>query len=272
MGGISQAHAKDALNHILGVSSHTQPASLELRLYEVGHGTTALTEADLAGNELTVAGYAAQAITFAAAADAEATRGAISKSSNTPTFTASSGSQAFDAWAIYDNGGSLRYWGEAGDLAGVVDTGGYTFAAGEIAVMMKSGALSAYAQKKWLDHSLNVALWTMPSSHELALYSTGEATPVEADLAGNELAGSGYASEAISFSGATNSGAGGQSANVGAVEYATASGAWAEYDVWAVTDGINVLVYGPETSPVTVGSGRRLVLPSGAIVVTLGPD
>lgn len=106
-------------------------------------------------------------------------------------------------------------------------------------------AKSTYLSRKLLDHSLAVAAYAMPEAVYLALFTniTGLG---DGNLA-NEIAGGGYARQAVSFAAAVVDGAKGKSLSIAAVEFPVATTDWGHMVGWAVMDaatGGNVLHFG----------------------------
>lgn len=114
---------------------------------------------------------------------------------------------------------------------------------------------------KWL---LTTDAVTRPTAWHLALFT---AAPGEAG-GGTEVAGSGYARQAIAFSGAANPVTG----PAAQVTFTASGGSWGTITHWAVFDaatGGNMLVYGPLATARTVGNGESAVAAAGAFSVSL---
>lgn len=137
-------------------------------------------------------------------------------------------------------------------------------------------AMSNFLEKKVLDHILNVASYTAPTTLYVALF-TGTASTVKSNLeAGtisDEVANSGsYARTAVTFNAAT-SGAG-STTNDADVTFTAASGSWGTVTCVAIMDSGthgagNVLIYGELTTSKTITSGDVFKIPSGEITITL---
>lgn len=248
---ISIAHANQLLDHLLGNATYTA-GTLWLALYATANGDAPLTEADLVGAELTVAGYARQSLTFGAAQDAEEGRASVSLSASGVTYTASSGSQAPAAWAICTaaSGGAVLWYGEIGDFGALVDTGGYTIPAKSLAVAINAGGVTAYTAKKLLDLSLGVATYTQPAL-QLAIL----------DTSGTELAEPGYARRVPGFVTASSG-----IARASALNYNVATTAW-DCKFLSLSDGTNELA----RIDISVGlvAGEYLSITTGDVTVGL---
>ncbi len=90
--------------------------------------------------------------------------------------------------------------------------------------------VSNYLRKKLLEHSLGVAAYTMPATVYLAAYTTD---PTVADT-GSEVAGNGYARQAIQF----NAEGGGQCANTSLISFPKATANWGTITHYGIRDAL----------------------------------
>jgi len=272
MGGISQYLAQEALDHIVGGAVYTAPGTLYLALFNVGHGTTPLTEADLTGNEVTVAGYSRQTITFATATLLEP-EGAISRSDSAPTFTADPAlSESTDAWGLFDasSGGNLLFWGEIGQVNAIVDDTGFTIPSGDLGCRI-SGTVSNYAAAAFMDLVLTGTAFASPSTF-VALSDVAAFTLLESDAVANELSSPGYARVSVSFAAAVTDGVGARSDQNADADFPIAEDLWPSANAFLVFDAVssgNLLWFG-RMSPTSPLAGQQLRLPSGYLRLKLG--
>lgn len=272
MGGISQFLALEALDHIVGGAAYTAPGTLYLALFNVGHGATELTEADLSGNELTVAGYSRQTVTFGAATLLKP-EGALSKSDSAPTFTANAGlSEPTDAWGLYDasSGGNLLFWGEIGQVNAVVDDTGFTIPAGDLGCRI-SGRISDYAATSFLDLVLRGTAFASPSTF-VALSDVLAFELFQDDVIANELTSPGYGRVSVSFAVAVTDGVGARSDQNADADFPIAEDVWPSANAFAIFDASsagNLLWFG-RMSPTSPLAGQTLRLPSGYLRLKLG--
>lgn len=123
-------------------------------------------------------------------------------------------------------------------------------------------AMSDYLELEILDHILGSGAYTMPTVY-IGL-STGSFAD---DNSGTELAGSGYARKAISFSAASSSSA----STSATVTFPTATGSWGDVANWGLFDAStagNLLVHGAFAESKAIGNGDVLQIASGGLTVT----
>lgn len=124
-------------------------------------------------------------------------------------------------------------------------------------------SLTLYAQKKWLDHLLGLASWTMPTTAYLGLFTT---SPGETGSLAGEVSGGSYARVAITAKMAATVLGTGVAVNNATIGFATPSADWGTVAYWAVMDASssgNVLLYGTLQTAFVVSNGD--VAPSFAV-------
>lgn len=129
------------------------------------------------------------------------------------------------------------------------------------------GALSDYLENKLVDHTLRNVAYTPATTVYLALFtSSTNAAQLEANTITNELSGSGYARQLVTFNAATSGG----TSNSATVTFsnlpAVTLGFIAVMD--ASTAG-NILYYAQLGSPVTIAAGDGYQINSGGFTVQL---
>ncbi len=124
-------------------------------------------------------------------------------------------------------------------------------------------AASNYLENEFLDHALGTASWSAPSNVYFALFTTN---PTDAGT-GNEVSGSGYARQAVTFDPAS----GGTAPSDVQITFTASGGSWGTVNHWAVFDAVssgNMLFYGPLTTPRTIGDGESIVFNQGTITIS----
>jgi len=126
------------------------------------------------------------------------------------------------------------------------------------------GSLSNYAENKLLDHTLEVAAYTRPTTVYLALSTTDPD-----DSTGNvtEPVGNGYAREACAMSAAASRAI----SNSGTITFTQATGAWGTISHWALFDALsggNMLAHGSLSESEAVVSGNTPSFAAGEIEVS----
>jgi hypothetical protein len=114
--------------------------------------------------------------------------------------------------------------------------------------------LTQYAQKKLLDHTLNLASWTMPTVHA-ALFT---ASPGEAGSLANEVVGGSYGRIELTSKMSATTLATGIATNSSVVTFATPSGTWGLLTYLGICDAAsagNILMYTPLQYPFLIQSG-----------------
>jgi hypothetical protein len=127
-------------------------------------------------------------------------------------------------------------------------------------------ALSDFSEKLLLDWLMTNGAATRPTAWYVALYT---AAPSDAG-GGTEVAGNGYAREAVVFDAASSPA--GTTSNTGAVSFTAAGGAWGTITHLGIFDadtGGNLLWHGALTAPKTVGDGDTLEFAIGNIDLTI---
>ena len=127
-------------------------------------------------------------------------------------------------------------------------------------------ALSDYSEKLLLDWMMTNGAATRPTSWFVALFTA----PPSDSGGGTEVAGNGYARQAVTFAAAASPG--GTTNNTGAVSFTAAGGAWGTVTHVGIFDAVttgNMLWHGPLAAPRTVNDGDTLTFTIGAINLTL---
>jgi hypothetical protein len=129
------------------------------------------------------------------------------------------------------------------------------------------GAYSDYLENKLIDHTLRNVAYTPATTVYLALFtSSANASQLETNTITNEVTGSGYARQSVTFSAAASGG----TSNSATVTFsnlpATTLGFIAVMD--ASTAG-NVLYYAQLGSPVSIAAGDGYQINSGGFTVQL---
>lgn len=125
-------------------------------------------------------------------------------------------------------------------------------------------ALSNYLENKLLDHTLGVASYTMPATIYLALFTTD---PTDAG-SGNEVSGSGYARQAVTFAAAGS----GTTSNSTAETFTASGGAFGTVTHIALFDASsagNLLWHGALNVSRAIADGESIVFQIGDIDISL---
>lgn len=125
-------------------------------------------------------------------------------------------------------------------------------------------AISDYLENKLVDHVLRNTAYTSPTTVYLALYTTN---PTDADT-GSEVAGGGYARQAVTFSAPSD----GATSNVGAIEFPEATEAWGTITHFGIRDAVtagNLLFHGALTTPKAIDAGEVFRAKEGDLDVSL---
>lgn len=145
-----------------------------------------------------------------------------------------------------------------------------------------AGSLTDYAENKLIDYLFRGQASGSPGTWYVSLYTT---CPTDSS-AGTEVANAnGYARVSVGANALTNwastqgntgvsSGTGGQTSNLAAINFATATGAWGTINCWGLVDsgtygGGNLWVYAPVTTPPTITSGATASFAIGALTVQI---
>lgn len=127
-------------------------------------------------------------------------------------------------------------------------------------------ALSDHAEKLILDWMMTAGTATRPTAWYVALYT---AAPSDAG-GGTELAGSGYAREAVAFAAATSGT--GTTSNTGVVIFTADGGDWGSVTHMGIHDassGGNLIWHGALAAAKTVADGDTLEFAVGNIDLTV---
>lgn len=267
MGSISNYLENAALDHILGTSALTQPATY-LAL-GTGADDTGLT------TEVTGNNYARVAISTAGGWEAGAAgTNRSTQNTGTVTFPQASGTWGTpDSWAIYDAAtvGNPLAWGSitTPKLISLDDIP--SFATGEIQVAwdasVANNGWSDFAVNSFIDHVFTTTAYTPET-----LYCGFGQTPLtDSGTITGEASGNGYARE---LTGAFNAAAGGSAANTAAITF-TVSGTWtADLDVIFVSNSLtlstaaNLLFFGTIT-PFSAVSGDTVEVSASGLTITV---
>lgn len=123
---------------------------------------------------------------------------------------------------------------------------------------------SNYLEDILINAVLRNTAYTSPTTVYVALYTSD---PGE-DNSGTELAGNGYARQAITFGAPSN----GVTSNSGDVTFGPASASWGTVTHVGILDAStlgNLLFYGPLSASKTVGDTDSLTLSTSNVTVTL---
>jgi len=127
-------------------------------------------------------------------------------------------------------------------------------------------ALSDYAEKLILDYLMTTGSATRPTAWYVALYT---AAPSDSG-GGTEVAGNGYAREAVTFEAAATPG--GTTSNTGVVSFTASGGSWGTVTHIGIFDAVtggNLLWHGGLTASKAVGDGDTIEFAIGNIDLTV---
>ena len=130
---------------------------------------------------------------------------------------------------------------------------------------------SDYLEGQIIAHLFRTSSWTKPTNLFIALYT---AAPNDAG-GGTEVSGGSYARvqrNPLDANWAAPSGGNGQTSNVAAIDFGTASANWGTITHFGILDAStsgNLLVWGALTSSRTVNSGDAFQIPAGQLTVTM---
>jgi hypothetical protein len=127
-------------------------------------------------------------------------------------------------------------------------------------------ALSDYAEKLILDYLMTTGSATRPTAWYVALYT---AAPSDSG-GGTEVAGNGYAREAVTFAAASTPA--GTTSNTGVVSFTASGGSWGTITHIGIFDAItggNLLWHGGLTASKIVGDGDTIEFAIGNIDLTV---
>lgn len=129
---------------------------------------------------------------------------------------------------------------------------------------------SDYLETQIITHIFRTSSFTKPTGLWIALFT---AAPNDAG-GGTEVSGGGYARVArapLDANWAAPSGGNGQTSNVAAIDFGTASANWGTITHFGIFDAStagNLLVWGALTASRTVNSGDAFQIPAGQLTVT----
>jgi hypothetical protein len=130
-----------------------------------------------------------------------------------------------------------------------------------------AGDASSYLRNKLVDHSLGTTAYAKPAAVYLAAFVGDPGST------GVEVAGNGYARQAVTFNASSGSGENPCAAASNAdATFPVATGSWGTVDNLALYDaatGGDLLWYGPMTVSKSIGLGDQLKVASGNFTVSL---
>lgn len=124
-------------------------------------------------------------------------------------------------------------------------------------------AATDYLEDALLNHILRNVAYTSPTTVYAALFTTAT---TEAG-GGTEVAGGGYARQAVTFAVPT----GGSTSNSAPVTFGPATAAWGTVTHFAIMDAVsggNMLIHNALTTPKTIGVGDTATFATGNLTVT----
>ena len=130
---------------------------------------------------------------------------------------------------------------------------------------------SDYLEDNIVKHLFRTGSFTKPTVLAVALFT---AAPSDSG-GGTEVSGGSYARVSVNpldANWAATSGTNGQTSNVAAINFGTASASWGtitHFAIFDATSGGNMLVWGALTASKTVGSGDAFQIPAGSAVITV---
>lgn len=124
------------------------------------------------------------------------------------------------------------------------------------------GSKTDYLENKILDHVLRNTAYTSPTTIYIALLT---ADPTDAGTQTNEVSGSNYAREVITFDAPVS----GVTQNTALVQFNTPSGSWGTVSHWAVADALtvgNYLYHSAFDTARAIATSDDVEVPIGAII------
>lgn len=122
--------------------------------------------------------------------------------------------------------------------------------------------LSDYAENKILDHSLGTTSWTMPTSIQIALYTTA----TDDTTGGTEVSGGSYARQTVTF----DSAASGATQNAADIVFPQATANWGTVSHIALYDQLsNRIWHGALTASKQIDSGDQFKILDGELDITI---
>lgn len=125
---------------------------------------------------------------------------------------------------------------------------------------------SNYLENKILDHTLNVAAFTAPTTLYVALFTADDG--LESGTITSEVSGNGYTRVEITFASAAS----GTSSNDAYVTWDPATASWGTITHLAIMDSATsgqVLYHGALTTSKSVGTGDTFQITTGDLAVTV---
>lgn len=247
------------LNHLLGGTSFTAPATLY-----IGLSTTATTDAG-SYTEPSGGAYARVAVTSADFGAASSRQIANSTVINFPTATAGWGTVTH--WFIADaaSAGNVLFHGALSTSRTINNGDQYYISVGNLAISFTAGGVSNYAANAWLDHVFGNASLAQPANY-LALST---ANPTDDGTGLTEPADT-YARQQVSAGGWTISG--NQAQNANDIIFPEAGASWGTLTHCAVMDALtvgNMLVYGALAASVSPAAGETVRAQASQITITI---
>ena len=264
MGSLSDAAENLFLNHLLGVSSWTTPATVYLAL-----STADPTDADSGTAEPSGDGYSRKAISFGVAAGRVVTQDAV------VTFDEATGTWGtITHWILYDaaTAGNALAYGDLSSSKTVISGNTPSIASGQVAITVSVGGCSDYLANAMLNHIFNSTSYSPPSIH-IALCET-VITDASTGVTIDEMDMTGYAREAKT-AGTTdwNTATTGSLTNKTLIDFGTLTGTGETVEAICLVDNAtvangNLLVYGNTPSQI-IGNGDTVQIPAGSFAVSL---
>ena len=271
----SNAFCEQVLDHVVGLTNTTAPATPYASLHSGVLGSTGT-------NELTGLGYARQLLDdWSAAGTAGAAAGAA-VNSDTPAFGPSSGADwtASTHFGMFDasTAGNFLFGGELSPSLIVTSSGAHTFSAGDFTIALAAATgLSVYAAEKYLDFYLGTTPWNPSGESRYLSLHTGS----PANTGANEIGTAGYARQQLDSWNTAGSGGSGQArriTNSGSVTFDPTADTGATLIAWwglwdAVSSG-NFIIGGEFRAQFRIDgatAGKRAVVGAGDIEIDLNP-
>jgi hypothetical protein len=264
MGSLSDAAENKFLNHLLGVTAWTTPATVYLAL-----STADPLDANSGAAEPAGDGYARTAISFGVAAGRVVTQDAI------VTFPLATGTWGtLTHWILYDaaTAGNALAHGALSASKTVISGNTPSVASGQVAITVSAGGCSDYLANAMLNHIFNSTSYSPPSVH-VALCETA-ITDASTGVNIDELDMTGYAREAMTL-GTTNwnTATTGSATNKTLIDFGALTGTGEVVEAICLVDNAttangNLLVY-DNTPSQAIGTGDTVQIPIGSFTVSL---
>lgn len=264
MGSLSDFAENEFLDHLLGITAWTTPATVYMALF-VGDPT----DTGGGGAEVSGSGYARKAISFGVAAARVITQDAIVQYDE-----ASGAWGTVDYWAIFDavSAGNMLAHGALSASRAIVSGNTPSIASGQTAITVSTAGVSNYLANAMLDHIFNATTFTQPSIY-IALCEAA-ITDASTGATIDELDMTGYARESKA-AGTTDwdTASGGLTANKTLIDFATLTGTTETVEAACTTDNSatgagNLLTYDNSPSQ-AIGDGDTVQFPIGDFDISL---